>query len=661
MRAGIVSRWWVKYPMAAAWVALAFGVRLLVVHAVGEIPTYITFYPAVMLVALLSGPGPGFFATILASLGVAYWILPPPGFAIASTADAVGLVLFTSMGVFMSVVAMLYRRARERAAVYEKELALRRSEEKLFATQQRLQAIMQAAPVGVSFSDDASCQRIVGNRAALAQFEVETQDNLSASALDANAPGRRVRYFRHGRELTSSELPLQRAVAENQAIPPIEFEVELPSGRRWFCESSAAPVRDAQGNVIGGVAVTVDITDRKNVQDSHQRAKEAAEAANKAKDFFLAMVSHELRTPLTPILATVSQLRDRGELPPALEDDLEMIQRNVVLEARMVDDLLSLTRLTRGKIVLHQEAVDAHAMIRALVSQFHGEIDGNRIELGLDLRAEGPFVWADPTRLKQVLSNLLSNAVKFTPARGRIAVRTANSNGRFHIEVSDTGIGIEPAVIARLFNPFEQGEQTVTRKYGGLGLGLSIAKQLVELHGGTLAVASGGKNQGSTFTVELPAASTIPAAAPQAPAAPADRSATLSILLVEDHLDTVRTLGRLLKQMGFAVETAASIGEARSIVEQRSFDVLVSDLGLPDGNGLDLVRELRNSGAIRHAIALSGYGSSDDVQRSKDAGFHAHLVKPIDFACLREALAAAANARDPINRSTGGSTPPVQA
>ncbi|MGD1276250.1 MAG: ATP-binding protein [Tepidisphaeraceae bacterium] len=647
--------------MAAAWVALAFVVRLLVVHAVGEIPTYITFYPAVMLAALL-GPGPGFFATFLSAMAVAYWILPPVGqLRISSTADAVGLALFTSMGVFMSVVAMMYRRARERAAVYEKELALRRSEEKLFATQQRLHAIMQATPVGVSFSDDASCQRVTGNRAVQAQFEIETQGNLSASALDANAPGRRVRYFRHGRELASSELPLQRAVAENQAIPPTELEVVLSSGRRWFCESSAAPVRDAQGNVIGGVAVTVDITDRKDVQDSYRRAKEAAEAANKAKDFFLAMVSHELRTPLTPVLAAVSHLRDHGELAPALRDDLEMIQRNVVLEARMVDDLLSLTRLTRGKIVLHQEAVDAHAMIRAVVSQFRPEIDGNRVELGLDLRADGPFVWADPTRFKQVLSNLLSNAVKFTPAGGRIAVRTSNDGGRFRIEVSDTGIGIEPEVIARLFNPFEQGEQTVTRKYGGLGLGLSIAKQFVELHGGTLAVASGGKNQGSTFTVELPAASTIPAAAAQTPAAPAERSATLSILLVEDHLDTVRTLGRLLKQMGFTVETAAGTCEARSKVEQRSFDVLVSDLGLPDGNGLDLVRELRNRGAIHYAIALSGYGSPEDLGRSKDAGFHAHLVKPIDFACLRDALAAAANARAPIGSSAGASTPPTQA
>jgi CheY-like chemotaxis protein len=368
-----------------------------------------------------------------------------------------------------------------------------------------------------------------------------------------------------------------------------------------------------------------------------QHAKEAAEAANRAKDQFLSVLSHELRTPLTPVLAEMSYLEEVGNLPESIRGNIAMIRRNIETEARLVDDLLDLTRIARGKMRLHFEVVDLNEAIRDVVAMVQNQIDQKGIELTMGLRALTHHVWADADRLQQVLLNLLSNAVKFTPKGGGVAIRTGNDETEEHLrlEVSDTGIGIEPQLLPRLFNAFEQGERG--RRHGGLGLGLSITRSLVEMHRGTIQAISAGNDQGTTMVVELPA--TKPAAARRPAGSLGDHPERLSgfrVLLVEDHEDTRRAMARLLQAIGCTVTAVGTVHEAVKAGEEAEFDLLISDIGLPDGSGTDIMRRLRTR-KIR-GIALSGFGQEEDVQRSREAGFEAHITKPINFQALRDTV-----------------------
>ncbi|HEV7302421.1 MAG TPA: ATP-binding protein [Tepidisphaeraceae bacterium] len=421
---------------------------------------------------------------------------------------------------------------------------------------------------------------------------------------------------------------------------------------------------DAAGELRGFSKVTRDVTQRKEAERilleskeqaerlarEAEQARDAAEHANRAKEQFLAVLSHELRTPLTPILATVSLVERRPDLPEELRVEIGTLRRNVELEAKLVDDLLDMTRIARGKLSLHAEVVDGHDLVRLSLQLVQKEIEAKGLDLLLSLRAKHHELWADPTRLQQVLANLLQNAVKFTPEGGNITVRTSNDGDKLNLVVMDTGIGIEPDVLPRLFNPFEQGERTVTRKYGGLGLGLSICKSIVEMHHGTLTAASEGTGTGAKFTVTLEAlpvlaergASVMSPAIDQPDRIPsitaaqhADRTGG-RILYVEDHDDTRRVMGTLLKSLGYTVKTAATVAEAMKIAEREEIDLLVSDIGLPDGSGHDVMRHLKPRGI--KGIALSGFGQQEDVARSAEAGFETHLIKPVNLQTLEGAV-----------------------
>jgi len=333
----------------------------------------------------------------------------------------------------------------------------------------------------------------------------------------------------------------------------------------------------------------------------------------------------------------MSYLEEVADLPESIRSNIAMIRRNVETEARLVDDLLDLTRISRGKLRLHFEVVDLNEAIRSVISTAQASIDQKAIELTVGLRAQKHHVWADLGRLQQILLNLLSNAVKFTPSGGRISVRTVNDDQgeRLRIEVNDSGIGIEPQILPRLFNAFEQGEKG--RRMGGLGLGLSITKSLVEMHRGTIHASSEGPNRGARFLVDLPA--TSPDVDHSRSNPNADRKARLSgfrILLVEDHEDTRKAMARLLEAIGCAVTSVGTVQEAVELGQQGQFDLLISDIGLPDGSGTEVMRRLRDR-KIR-GIALSGFGQEEDVQRSREAGFEAHITKPINFQALRETV-----------------------
>ncbi len=428
-------------------------------------------------------------------------------------------------------------------------------------------------------------------------------------------------------------------------------------------EAMRAGVRDLIPKTPNFVELVPATLERVFAQVAQERRLKEAEAASRAKDNFLATLSHELRTPLTPVLALVSAMRDDPRLPADLRADLTLINRNVTLEARLIDDLLDLTRISRGKLDLRLESVDLAPLLEhALATSRDGDLSGKKLAWQCDLASGPVLARADPARLTQVFWNLLKNALKFTPEGGGIIVtsRVVANDGTpaFQVSVADTGVGITAEALPRIFDAFEQGSRAITQTFGGLGLGLAISKALVDLHGGTIIAQSAGVGHGAQFTVELPLPAAVLAGSPAEPS-PAGAQAAISevsglhLLLVEDHPDTAAIMGRMLRRAGFRVTAASKVKEALRKVEEAALPTVeephgnpirfvVSDLGLPDGSGVELMAQLRAGHGLR-GIALSGYGMEDDVRRAHEAGFLRHLTKPVEFgsllATLREVLA----------------------
>jgi PAS domain S-box-containing protein len=437
----------------------------------------------------------------------------------------------------------------------------------------------------------------------------------------------------------------------------VEYRVRHRDGRWIDVWDKGLVVRDGEGRPVRVVGSVIDVSDRKRAEEEMRKAKEAAEVASQAKDHFLATLSHELRTPLTPVLAVVSSLERDLRLQGEIRSELAMIRRNVELEARLIDDLLDLTRIARGKLTLRRAEMDARQALEHAFETAAPELESKGIRLVSDLGAADHHVWADTPRLTQVFWNLLNNAVKFTPSGGTVSVQSrlqeAGPDGReLVVEVSDTGIGIEPELLPRIFHAFEQADRGITRKFGGLGLGLAVSRAIIELHGGRLTAASEGLGRGATFEVRLPvgpraidldetavAFRRVALRPPPPPTAPPSRG--LSLLLVEDHADTAAAMADLLELMGHRVTVAGTVASALATAESGGFDLVVSDLGLPDGTGQDLMRELVRRHGLK-GIALSGYGMEEDVRKSLEAGFETHLTKPVDFQALKTALEQAA-------------------
>jgi PAS domain S-box-containing protein len=557
----------------------------------------------------------------------------------------------------------------------------KRAERNLSATHRRLRALMEALPVGVSFSDDATCQRITGNRVALKQFEVRREDNLSASAPDPAAPGRQVRFFHAGRQMSDAELPLQRAVAENRVIEPIELEVELPSGRRWYAACSGAPLWDADGRVIAGVAVTVDITDQKRMELAIQQAakdlkaaKEAAEAANLAKSQFLANMSHELRTPMNAILGMIDVALPKA-IDPTVIDCLQTAKGSADLLLILLNDLLDSAKIESGKLELEA----APFSLRRTLDQITRVLAVRASEKGLRFYCRLPegipdAVVGDRIRLQQVLLNLAGNAIKFTE-RGEvdIVLRTAEGKAEglemrdrgsgndahataesqqlipnlqslipssipspsvtLEFAVRDTGIGISPESLARLFKPFAQAEASTARRFGGTGLGLSISKSLVEMMGGRIWVES-EPGQGSTFyfTIRLPLAGHLPAEFDAPITIPETPRASLHILLVEDNPANQKLATYVLEDRGHRVELALDGCEAIAMAERDRYDVILMDVQMPGMDGLEATAILRNREPPHEhvpIIAMTAHAMRGDRERCLAAGMDGYLSKPV--------------------------------
>ncbi|WP_332826102.1 hybrid sensor histidine kinase/response regulator [Ramlibacter sp.] len=407
-------------------------------------------------------------------------------------------------------------------------------------------------------------------------------------------------------------------------------------GRRLWAEGVLTALEDDRGVRSGFCKLVHDRTEGYLAEQALRAAKEEADRANRAKDRFLAVLSHELRTPLAPITTAVHVLEKAAKVDERHRDLLPMIRRNVALEARLIDDLLDLTAISAGKVSLHAARVDMHQLARAVVEMVGETLAQKAIAFEMRLEAPAPHVEADQARMQQVLWNIIRNAIKFTPPGGRVLLRTWCEDGQFALSCTDSGIGIAPEALPRIFQPFEQADAEVSSRYGGLGLGLAIAQGLMHQHGGRIHAGSDGRGSGATFTITLPLANAAAAdaEAPERESA-AGAAASKRLLLVEDNEDAATVLALCLQEYGYVVHHVSTCADALATARASSFDAVLTDLGLPDGSGIEVGKALSRDLPV---VALSGYGSEQDLARSAQAGFAAHLVKPADPAQVHATL-----------------------
>ncbi|MFL6210700.1 MAG: PAS domain-containing protein [Pyrinomonadaceae bacterium] len=446
----------------------------------------------------------------------------------------------------------------------------------------------------------------------------------------------------------------QRIIRTGEPIIDKEEKETYPDGASTWLSTTKVPIFDEAGQVTGIVGISRDITERKRAEEERiqliraQAAREEAEAANRFKDEFLAVASHELRTPLTPILGWANMLRTSPYDEAMFAQALESIERNAKAQQRLVDDLLDISRIITGNLRLDAITFELAPVVEAAVTAMRPAADAKHIRLQTVFATGGDQITGDPDRIRQVVLNLLANAIKFTPQGGSIEVRLERTQSQVELKLSDTGMGISPEFLPHVFARFRQADSSVTRTHGGLGLGLSIVRHLVELHGGTVHADSPGMGQGATFTVKLPLTITQRDAGDSAQesllakgSAPGENSHPLHglrMLLVDDEADTLEMLTMVLKRYGAEVTVATSVSRAMAALESRRPDVLISDIGLPGEDGYELIRQVRALPAARGgntpALALTAYARTEDRAQALLAGYQLHVPKPVEPAEL---------------------------
>ncbi|MES2325034.1 MAG: ATP-binding protein [Pseudomonadota bacterium] len=454
------------------------------------------------------------------------------------------------------------------------------------------------------------------------------------------------------------------------AVPVVARSGEI-LGSMFLGHPEAAIFSERTERIVGGIAaqaaVAIDNTrlyeaaqcaaeERKVLLESERSARAEAERTSQMKDEFLATLSHELRTPLSAILGWAQVLRRGSRDQADLQRGLQTIERNARAQAQLIEDLLDMSRITSGKVLLDMQTVAPAVFIDAAIETVRPAADAKNIRLEKLLDPAAGLIAGDPARLQQVIWNLLSNAIKFTPRDGLVSIGTAPVDGHVEITVDDTGVGIKPEFMAHVFERFRQGDASTTRKHGGLGLGLAIVKHLIEQHGGTVRVHSEGEERGASFTIALPAASGHAPAASRVDRAPynlpspqaADLTlrdlSRVSVLVVDDEPDARDLIKRILSDCHASVTTAASAAEALAALSVSIPDVLVSDLGMPDVDGFELLARVRALDAYHGgnvpAVALTAFARSEDRLRALEAGFRAHISKPVEPSELIATVAA---------------------
>lgn len=629
---------WFRYGLAILAVAFSTVARGVFYAYFGTPPLFVFFYPSVIFSAALLGAGPGWLAVVLTAMAAALWMEPVGSLMIAAPEQVLALGVFVMNTSLIVCTFDAFRRAAwrmaEATAAREKAEALARQAE----SERQFRYILKHSPNAMAVFDKSMHYFMVSDR-FLSEFHLEERDLIGRSHYEV-FPNLEERWKEVHRRCLAGAV-------EHGEDDVFTHADGTKDWVRWDCR----PWYLGDGSIGGIILCTETITERKRAREDMERAKEEAEAANRAKDRFLAILSHELRTPLTPALLAVRDREVDATLEAAVRDDMAMARRNLELEARLIDDLLDLNRLAHGKAELRLEPGGClHQTLRNVAAICRREMEEAGLTLRMELDAPVSRIKADTGRLQQVFWNLLKNATKFTPPGGTVTVRTSNPTPDcLRAEVIDTGCGIKPQVMPRLFVAFEQGEDEETRRRGGLGLGLAICKAAVDLHGGRIWAQSEGEGKGAVFTVELPVCKEEGRGGAQERTGAGERSfhlngRPLNILLVEDHADTLRILSRSLRRIGCGVVTASSIAgaleeAAKAREEGARIDLLLSDVGLPDGDGRDLMRQLRERDGGLQGIAVSGYGMEDDIARSRAAGFASHLTKPVRIEEIQRAIA----------------------
>ncbi len=405
-------------------------------------------------------------------------------------------------------------------------------------------------------------------------------------------------------------------------------------GTRFWASGTTSALRDLAGTLVGYTKVMRDLTIQKAAED-------ALRDADQKKDEFLALLAHELRNPLAPIRTALAIQQQQAADAEALSRAREMMARQIANMVRLIDDLLDVSRITKGKVELRREKVQLAAVVGAAVEISRPLIEAGRHELSVDLPSAAVWLDADPTRLGQVVSNLLNNAAKFTLDGGHIRLSVGVERGVAVIQVVDNGSGIAPDVLPRMWEMFAQADRTIGRSQGGLGIGLTLVRRLVEMHGGMVEAHSAGLGQGSKFTIRLPVAQEPDPDAAAFSAEPVAEESHHRILVVDDNEDGAESLATLLELYGHNVRIAHNGSAALSVAEEFRPNVILLDIGLPGMDGYEVARRLRANDAFRAArlIAMTGWGQDADRERSREAGFDLHLVKPVDPAELRKVLA----------------------
>jgi PAS domain S-box-containing protein len=628
-----MNHWALRYGIAVAAVIWSTA-SMLLVPAIGRSGVAIPFF-AILISAWFGGLGPGAFTT---ALGLLLYLIVlvnrgghfPPW-------QILQIALFVTGGVLITVLVEALHAARRRAEANEK----------------RLSAVLTSIGDAVIATDGQG--RVCFTNPVARSLTGWGEEDATGKPLED------IFAIVSEDDRRPVENPVTRVIREGVVLGLANHTALIArDGTERPIADSAAPIKNHEDDIVGVVLVFRDVTEERRHEDerecllaAEQTARSEAESANRAKDRFLAVLSHELRTPLTPVLIAASSLLEQGDhtLDPSVRSVLEMVQRNVKLESRLIDDLLDVSRIARGRLVLDLETVDVHRAIRDCVEICRDETFVAGLEVELDLTARDHHVTGDHARLMQVFWNLVRNAARFTQDGGTLTIRTSNTPGlgdeqgtgpggpSLIVEFADTGIGIDHAILDRIFDPFYQGDADIRQRSGGLGLGLAISRSIAEAHGGRLSVNSAGLEHGSTFRLEL---STVPAGATTSPepiVPPSDPPGRpgLTVLLVEDNTDTLRYLTLILQQRNYKVVPVDRVSAALAAAEEARFDLLISDIELPDGTGLELMHGL-GGGRTLPGIAMSGFGSEEDLRDSASAGFAEHLTKPIDLNRLESAI-----------------------
>ncbi|OWY63490.1 histidine kinase [cyanobacterium TDX16] len=691
------------YTVALIAVVIAFLLTQLVWWLI-QPHLYPLFLAAVMVSSWSGGIGPGLFATVLSAVLCVYFFIPPVYSLVLNRDAVVGVLQFALVALLISFLNATLRSTQRQAERNAKEAQrnyedLQQSQENLHQSEERYRLFVEGATNYAIFMMNADGQ--------ITNWNVGAERILGYSEAEAISQPLSLIFTPEDIEQGVPQQALGRAVDEGMSRDD-RWHV-CKDGSRFWAHGVVTPIRDAAGSLRGFAKILQDLTERKQSEEEReqllfreQAARAEAEAANRAKDNFLAVVSHELRTPMTAIIGWAGMLRSGMLDESRTTGAIESIERNASWQIQLIEDLLDISRIIRGEISLNFTQVNLVEVITAALEVVHPAANTKEIELEfvqdslgeIGRRAAGVgsresnnsplIVWGDSERLQQVIVNLLSNAIKFTPESGRVEVwleqvktiteaqlpitnyqlPTTNSA---QIQVIDTGIGISPDFLPYIFDRFRQADSTSARSNKGLGLGLAIARHLVELHGGSIQADSPGRGQGTTFTVKLPvrdaspinpaqtssAAGQMHSPATVGDAMSSDNPPTLSglwVLIVEDEADTREWISTVLETCGARVIAVDSVDEAMVALETERPDVLISDVGLPGEDGYGLIRKIREleprMGGTIPAVALTAYARVEDYQEAIAAGFQLHVAKPIRAAELIAVVASLARIAD---------------